>query len=335
MKLNVSLLNKWMQQEHFFPIQSNLKGMMLYGHEEGEHMHICIVMRTDVRWIITREHMQDIVFQVERKFLFEGYRHVEFLYVKFSENLEEDKKLIGEGYGIWLVNVHNNTLVIFENQPGTFLGVEKILEMLLQEQENADSHGNFFPIISIALILINVVIFFYMEIHGDTYDAEYMLQWGAEDGRLILQQQQYYRLFTSMFLHFGFPHLISNMVTLYFFGSVVERHMSAIKYLVFYVISGIAGSVLSVLYYYYIVGGQHVAAGASGAIFGVIGMLVGMVCVSKGKIEGLSVTQVVIMSLLVLYTGMQDESVDIMAHVGGFIMGMLLSVINGLRIQKN
>lgn len=336
MKLNVPLLNIWMEQEKFLPIQSNLKGMELYGREEGDHMYVCFVMRTDVKWFITCEQMKDIVFQIERKFLFEGYKQVEFLYIKLSENPQEDKKLIGEGYGLWLVDVYAKRLMIFENQPGTFWGVEKIFETLLQQQQEKEKKfEEDWPVGTVALIFINIFMFIFMELQGDTYDPLYMRQWGAEDARLIVEQHEYYRMLISMFLHYGFPHLLGNMITLYFFGSVVERHLSLVKFMLFYVISGLAGSAASVLYYYYVVGGNHVAAGASGAIFGVIGMLVGMVCVSKGKLEGLSVRQVVLMSLLVLYTGVQDDSVDVMAHLGGFIMGLLLGVINRLRTQKN
>ena len=335
MKLNVALLNSWMEIQLFHPIQSNLKGMVLYGHVEGDHIYVCFVMKPDVRWFITREQMKDIVFQIERKFLFEGYQQIEFLYIKISENIEEDKKLIGEGYGLWLVNAYNKKLMIFENQPGTFFGVEKIFETLLHQQKENDKYNEFFPTVTITLILFNIAMYIFLEVIGDTSDAQFMLQWGAENAKMILEQHEYYRLFTSMFMHFGFPHILGNMVTLYFFGSFVERQLSAVKFCIFYIISGVAGSIASVLYYYYIVGGQHVAAGASGAIFGVIGMLVGMVCISKGKLEGLSIRQVVLMSMLVLYTGMQDDSVDVMAHAGGFIMGMLLGAINRLRTQKN
>ncbi len=336
MKLNIALLDQRMEQEQFLPIQSNLKGMKMYGHEGEERIAICCVMRPDVRWYITHEQMKDIVFQVERKFLFEGYRQVDFLFVMFSENPEEHKKLISEGYQMWLVNLYTNQLMIFENQPDTFFGIEKAINDFLQvQQEQNKSFFHQIPIATIVLILINSIVFILMEIHGSTYDAEYMLEWGAEEGSYILEQHQFYRLFTSMFLHFGFSHLMGNMITLYFFGSVVEKYISKVKFILFYLLCGIAGSVASVLYYFYIVGGNHVAAGASGAIFGVIGILVGMVCMSKGKIEGLSVGQVIIMSILVLYTGMRDDSVDVMAHGGGFIMGMLLSVINRLRTRKN
>lgn len=336
MKLNVSLLHQKMVQNQFVPIQSNLQEMILYGRKMEEHMYVCCMMRPTEKWQITHEQLKDIAFQIERKFLFQGCNQVDFLYIVLSENIEEDRKLIGEGYQMWLVNVYANQVMIFENQPDTFLQLEDILHQFLQEQEtqNKDKIRNL-PFVTIALIVINVLIFIVMECFGSTYDTGYMIQWGAADDNLIMENHQYYRLFTCMFLHFGFEHLLSNMITLYFFGSVVEKHMSKLKYLLFYLISGVAGSLISVIYYYYMLGGNNVSAGASGAIFGVIGMLVGMVCVSKGKFEGLSVQQVVIMSILVLYTGMRDESVNVVAHGGGFVAGILMGAINWLRIRKN
>ena len=71
---------------------------------------------------------------------------------------------------------------------------------------------NRIPVMTLLLILINVVVYLYVEIHGSSYDAEYMIKMGAVYEPYIVQRHEYYRLITHFFLHFGFDHLFNNMI---------------------------------------------------------------------------------------------------------------------------
>ena len=70
---------------------------------------------------------------------------------------------------------------------------------------------NRIPVMTLLLILINVVVYLYVEIHGSSYDAEYMIKMGAVYEPYIVQRHEYYRLITHFFLHFGFDHLFNNI----------------------------------------------------------------------------------------------------------------------------
>ena len=77
---------------------------------------------------------------------------------------------------------------------------------------------NRIPVMTLLLILINVVVYLYVEIHGSSYDAEYMIKMGAVYEPYIVQRHEYYRLITHFFLHFGFDHLFNNMISLLILG---------------------------------------------------------------------------------------------------------------------
>ena len=125
-----------------------------------------------------------------------------------------------------------------------------------------------------ALIIINVLYFFYLEWKGSTQDAEFMITYGAMFTPLITEQGEYYRLLTSVFMHFGLSHLANNMVIQFVLGDNLERALGPLKYLLLYLVSGIGANIFSMIISindYEL----SVSAGASGAIFGVIG---GVVC---------------------------------------------------------
>ena len=87
----------------------------------------------------------------------------------------------------------------------------------------------------IYLIAINIIIYVIMEIAGDTQNTQYMLAHGALNVKLILNDGEYYRLFTSMFMHAGFSHIFNNMLVLFFIGDNLERAVGHIRYFIMYI----------------------------------------------------------------------------------------------------
>ena len=131
-------------------------------------------------------------------------------------------------------------------------------------------------IMTITLIGINILVFIVLTMIGRTEDGYFMLQHGAMYEPYIIENQEYYRLFTSLFLHFGISHLLNNMVLLWALGSIFEKEAGKIRFLLCYFISGIGGNLLS-LYWNTMHDRQIVSAGASGAIFGLMGGLLWIV----------------------------------------------------------
>ncbi len=176
------------------------------------------------------------------------------------------------------------------------------------------------------LIVINVLVFFLLSLRGDTESGYFMLQYGAMYEPLVTDGHEYYRLITSLFLHFGIQHLLNNMVMLGALGYQLENEVGRVKFLLIYFISGIGGNLCS-LYWNVSHGEQVISAGASGAIFGLMGSLLYIVAVNRGRLGRLSGRGMLIMVALSLYFGLTSSGVDNSAHIGGLICGILITVL--------
>lgn len=142
------------------------------------------------------------------------------------------------------------------------------------------------PLVNIILVIFNVVVWCVMELLGDTLDGSYIAKYGGMVPDLVLEGE-WYRLFTAMFVHFGAEHLANNMILLGAAGGRLETVIGSFRYLILYLGAGLTGNLLS----FYIMertGDMAVCAGASGAVFGMIGGLVWAAVRNKGRIEGLT-----------------------------------------------
>lgn len=176
------------------------------------------------------------------------------------------------------------------------------------------------------LIAVNILYFFWLEFHGSTENAAFMVEHGAMYVPLVVREGEYYRLLTAVFMHFGISHLVNNMVILFVLGDNLERALGKVKYLVFYLICGVGANVFSM-----VVSIREyelaVSAGASGAIFGVIGGLLYVVIRNRGRLEDLSTRQLELFVVCSLYFGFTSTGIDNAAHVGGLVLGFLLAAI--------
>ena len=181
-------------------------------------------------------------------------------------------------------------------------------------------------ICTVALIVINVAVFFILTMFGDTEDAVFMLQHGAMYEPNIIEGHEYYRIFTCLFLHFGITHLLNNMVLLGALGWNLELEIGKVRFVIIYFASGIIGNIVS-LFYDLTLEQPAVSAGASGAIFGLMGALLYVVIANRGRLGRLSGRGMLVMVILSLYFGLTSTGVDNLAHIGGFVSGFLLAVL--------
>lgn len=179
---------------------------------------------------------------------------------------------------------------------------------------------------TVLLAVVNVIVFLVLSFQGMTEDGRFMLQHGAMYVPYLIKNGEYYRLFTSMFLHFGYDHLFNNMVVLVAMGWNLELEIGKIKFLIVYFVSGLAGNILSACWDI-LTGSMAVSAGASGAIFGIIGALLYVAIRNRGRIGEISGKGLVFMVVLTLYYGFTSGGVDNMAHIGGLAAGFLMGVL--------
>ncbi|MCU6748085.1 rhomboid family intramembrane serine protease [Faecalicatena acetigenes] len=175
------------------------------------------------------------------------------------------------------------------------------------------------------LIIVNIAVFLLLTLFGRTEDAAFMLDHGAMYEPYIIEGHEYYRIFTSLFLHFGINHLLNNMVILGAIGWNLEMEVGRIRFLIIYFISGIGGNLVS-LYFNILQETNVVSAGASGAIFGLMGALLYIVIINRGRVGRLTGRGMIFMVILSLYFGATSSGVDNFAHFGGLVFGFLTAV---------
>jgi len=176
------------------------------------------------------------------------------------------------------------------------------------------------PIITYTLIGLCIAMFI---ISGFGNDIIMLIKYGANYGVLV-QNGEFFRLLTSMFLHAGIFHIFFNMYSLYVIGPRVEDFYGKWKYLLIYLLSGISGSMLSVA-----MNANVVSVGASGAIFGLFGALIYMGYNHRGYLGAMVKSQIIPIVIYNLFLGLFLDGIDMFGHVGGLIGGLIVSYIVG------
>lgn len=179
---------------------------------------------------------------------------------------------------------------------------------------------------NLTLVALNVAYFLFLEVAGSSSDTNFMVKSGALYAPMVMEQREYYRLLTSMFMHFGISHIMNNMLILFILGDNLERALGKIKYLIFYLICGIGANTIS-MFMNIREAREVVSAGASGAIFGVVGGLLYVVTVNRGHLEDLSSRQLVVVIACSLYFGFTSTGVDNAAHVSGLVLGIIMAML--------
>ena len=181
------------------------------------------------------------------------------------------------------------------------------------------------PTVTYAIMSLCIVLFILMYVLGyGSEDKGTLLYFGANLDYLV-KEGQVYRLLTCIFLHIGIFHLLCNMYSLYVVGKEIENLYGKIKYLIIFLGSGICGSIMSIAFTK-----NTISAGASGAIFGLLGSLLYFGYYYRnylGNSIKRSVLPVIIVNLAI---GFASSGIDNAAHIGGLVGGILLSMLVGV-----
>jgi rhomboid protease GluP len=188
------------------------------------------------------------------------------------------------------------------------------------------------------LLAINIAVFGWMVLQGvspkDPTTVQ-LIHYGATNAAYILVGHQWWRLLTATFVHVGLLHIATNMWCLWNLGLLGEPLLGPTGLVVVYLITGIAGNLLSLLFN--VVGRDYVSvgAGASGAVFGIAGILIVLLSNKKLPIPAFelnrlrrSVIQFAVLNLII-GIGANFTSIvriDNHAHIGGFLSGLALGV---------
>ena len=289
--------------------------------------------------------------------------HVEMLTLLIGGDSEVERKVCAECRNVWVYQPRSGRLLIYENQPGDFFGLRGALEQGAgtggaeeMSRQGAGAGGwaetswqgtgaayasaqntakNRLGIlwkniraeyVTIALVVANVITYLVLEWLGDTTNGFFMAEHGAMYPDFIRINHEWWRIITAGFLHFGAVHLVNNMVILYCMGSRLERVTGHLKYFLIYLVSLIGAGLLS--YGMMLRTGDYaVSAGASGAIFGVIGGFLWIVILHRGRFEQITTRGIMMMIVLTIYYGFSSAGIDNWGHIGGLLAGFSATVI--------
>lgn len=184
------------------------------------------------------------------------------------------------------------------------------------------------PVVSGTLVGINVLVFVICTFTGDMlYNA------GVLTARAVLERGEYGRVLWAMFLHSDVRHLFNNMLILFFLGAMIEKEAGHVWYGALYFLSGIGGNLLSL--WAKAVSNDGVGSiGASGAVFGLDGVLLAMVLFSGRRLEGVTPGRVIFMVMYSLYSGFTSVNIDNAAHVGGLVVGFLAGAVMTVMVRR-
>lgn len=187
-------------------------------------------------------------------------------------------------------------------------------------QNLVDKHMQRFTPITYTLILINIVIWLCMILYLNRFSDVKLLEVGGLVHFNVVHGE-WYRLISSMFLHFNFEHILMNMLSLFIFGKIVESIIGSWRMLIIYIISGLYGNFVSLSF-----NTTTISVGASGAIIGLIGSIFVIMYLSKNFNKKM-IGQLLIALVVLIVFSLFMSNINIMAHLGGFISGVLITLI--------
>lgn len=323
-------LDEYLKTIGYQVIPSNLPEFIIYYHLENNGVNIIHLVDCHDTFSITNEQFEHVKDTIIKLFGNKGIENVHILSLLVSTDVDRDKRLAMQDSFCWIINKKERKLIVYENQVPDYYGLRQSLEGWLNtpdvlrqkktEKTKKQDLGQF-PWVAAGLCAANIIIFILGVLTGGLlYNGGMLIGWK------VLGQKEIYRMFTSMFLHADISHLFNNMILLYFVGELVERELGHFRMTVLYFVSGLAGGVLSILYDFYT--NEFVGSiGASGAVFGLVGGLLFLVILHKGKLQSVTIGRMVFMIAYSLYSGFVGTNIDNAAHIGGLIGGFLLSII--------
>lgn len=171
------------------------------------------------------------------------------------------------------------------------------------------------------LLTLNIIVHVMQFFWGD---AIYGL--GCLDVINVIEQKQFYRIFTCNFIHADLSHLAGNMIFLVALGQMLEDTIGHLKFCIVYLAAGITGSVFSLMQSW-LSGEYYLSVGASGAVFGLVGALLFMVIMNNGRFANISLSRILLAVVYIVYSGMRTPYIDNAAHIGGIIGGVLFMML--------
>ncbi len=186
-------------------------------------------------------------------------------------------------------------------------------------------------IMTIIFAVINLIVFALMYIIGNgSENKATLLKFGANMG-MLTKNGDYYRLITCAFLHIGVVHLLCNLYSLFIIGQNIEYFFGKLKFVLIYFYSAITASLFVLIFQ----SDNTITAGASGAIFGLMGALLYFGYTYRGYIGNKIISSALTVIAINLAYGFVHPGISNAAHIGGLVGGLAISYMLGIKNNEN
>ena len=256
------------------------------------------------------EYVSNLYMNMDKKYDIE---EAKILFDINSKRVMQERDSLEEGYKVCndIVNYLNN--YVLEN------GIEETSQdtktVLKKAIKKTWAH----------LMIINTIIFLVLNFVDAKVYEEIMMKFSL-NWRYVINNNQWYRIFTSTFLHWSMDHLFNNMISLWAIGSYLEEKIGRKWVIISYFVTGIIAGLVSMGYNMKL-GNDVYSAGASGAIFGLIGMLLAVLVMARNSKDKISGKRLLIYVFIVGWIQLSDTQVDNAAHIGGLLAGIITGII--------
>ena len=179
------------------------------------------------------------------------------------------------------------------------------------------------------ILVLNAIVLTVMEMQGGSTELAVLRWFGALERDLIVTAGEWWRLVTAMFIHIGVSHFLYNSLSLYIFGMRLERHFGRARFMMIYILTGIIGNIGQVIF------SDATAAGASGAIYGLMGAALALTQRTRKSVDGLNFMIMIIFIAVGIAQGLATPGIGNAAHIcgmlSGYVFGLILSGDTGKR----
>ncbi len=346
----MELFAEFFYQKGLTELKTNVPNISVFVTNNVDYNYAVILfyMPSGIEW--NKEKCANVEKKIIQKLQTDSQNQFKLITFLCTNHVDLVREIYRQNSHTSVIDLENNRLLVFEGMSEDDLKIHSGIEKILQARGNDGKYENKaynnydrsnlkeglftdkkhqivnglqqIGFTNSCIILLNILVFIILSV-TDYYDL------AVENGKLlwtaVIDDHEYYRIITSMFLHSGASHLFNNMLILAVIGGILEKKVGKVKYCFLYFLSGIIAAIISLGYNMREIYAGSI--GASGAIFGVVGAVLWIVFINKGKVENLSRRQMILFVAFSLYGGFTNQNVDNAAHIGGLISGFILAIL--------
>lgn len=338
----VKLIDNKLQDDGFRVFDTEYENVKYYVKQENSCSNVIRVI--DIKDSESMNHEQ---YLLQKQSIEEHLKQIgndeihQITWVLYTDEAKAEE-LVGDDYMCWLIDRTSYIMSNSGERVEDFYGYKKELSLFLgksaaliksgavnelgsmmyseSEKKQREKIKKKKPVpVTILLVSVNIIFFITYIVIGEPFKES------CQMSKPLVLGGEIYRLLSATFMHANFQHLFSNMVLLYVFGEALEPLVGSVKFGIIYFLTGILGNALS-LGYELLSGAEYTSVGASGAVYGILGLYIFLALI---KFKGISVPmrRLIFVVVFCIYSSLVEENIDFAAHIGGLVTGFLLAVL--------